>query len=209
MSLRFCVIRNWWVFIPGSAPPCVPLIFSSLTEFSRFRKSRTSRSISGFFRMPLIRGSTGGGRPIVRVALLPFLPDQSPVGSGGNSYSLEMLECRALLDTGADGTSVCRSAALTAGLRYYGKRPVVGVGGLAHHRTWATYLGFFPNYSEQGPTSLVVPSGAPHVLAEPHFAIEIQDNLGFEVIIGRDILSLGNFTMRRGGSFEFELPDSD
>lgn len=45
------------------------------------------------------------------------------------------------------------------------------------------------------------------MLSEPHIAIEIQDNLGFEVIIGRDILTLGNFTLRRGGEFEFELPE--
>lgn len=159
--------------------------------------------------MPVIRGNTGGGKPIIRVALLPVLPKLESVGATAAAAELQILECRGLLDTGADGTSVCRSVALAAGLRSYGKRPVVGVGGLAYHRTWGAYLGFFTDAADEGVSSLIAGSRAPHVLGEPLLAIEIPDNLGFEVIIGRDILGLGTFTIRRGGDFELHLPDGD
>lgn len=156
--------------------------------------------------MPVIRGNSGGGKPIVRVVLLSFLPNMSAVAEQPGATALQMLECRALLDTGADGTSVSRSAARAATLRSYGKRPVVGVGGLAYHRTWACYLGFYPEPAgDVGMTSLGA-STAPYVLPEPLLAIEIPDNLGFEVIIRRDVLLMGTFIMRRGGEFELELP---
>lgn len=158
--------------------------------------------------MPVIQGNTGGGRPIIRVALLPILPKLDAVSAGETAVSMRMLECRALLDTGADGTSVCRSAALAAGLRSYGKRPVIGVGGLAYHRTWAAFIGFFPDSDPIETSSLAPASGAPHVLSQPFLAIEIQDGLGFEVIIGRDVLTLGTFIMRPGGAFEFDIPSN-
>lgn len=92
--------------------------------------------------------------------------------------------------------SVCKSVAQAAGLRYYGKMPVVGIGGQNYHRTWVSYLGFFPE--EEQP---------PFLLAEPILAVEIPDNSWFEVIIGRDVLMKGTFIMRPGGAFEFDLPD--
>lgn len=146
--------------------------------------------------MPLIRGNTGGGKPLIRVALIPTLSKPSEVAAVGPGHPLNMLECRALLDTGADGMSVCKSVAQAADLRYYGKMPVVGIGGQNYHRTWVSHVGFF---TEEGST--------PFVLAEPVLAVEIPDNSWFEVIIGRDILMKGTFIMRPSGEFEFDLPD--
>lgn len=106
--------------------------------------------------------------------------------------------CRALLDTGADGTSVNRSVAQTAGLQSRGKTLVTGIGGQNYHRSWFTYIGFHPH--DSGPN-------LPHVLDEPVIAIEMPPYHAFEVIIGRDILLRGDFTLRSNGDFSLNLPD--
>ena len=157
--------------------------------------------------MPLIRGDTGKGKPIVRVALIPGNVSSEPVTGFPNENSLQTLECRALLDTGADGTSVCASVARAAGLRYLGKRPVVGIGGQNYHRTWATRIGFFLDEEGADIGNPLSNHGNLFVLEEPVLAVQIPDNSRFEVIIGRDILCKGTFIMRPNGSFELDLPN--
>lgn len=156
--------------------------------------------------MPLIRGDTGKGKPIVRVALISGIPNKAPVSGFSDGQKLQTLECRALLDTGADGTSVCATVARAAGLRYLGKRPVVGIGGQNYHRTWATRIGFFLDEQETEIGNPLSSHGNLFVLQEPVLAVQIPDNSWFEVIIGRDILCKGTFIMRPNGSFELELP---
>ena len=127
--------------------------------------------------MPTIRGDSGKGKPIVRVALLGNGPTVGPVTSLGKSSALQMLECRALLDTGADGTSICATVAKTAGLQYVGKQPVIGISGLGYHRTWVTRLGF---YIDQAVHEIGNPPqglGNLFVLQEPFLAVQIPESL--------------------------------
>ena len=156
--------------------------------------------------MPLIRGDTGKGKPLVRVALIPSFSLSEPLSGSSAQLQIKTLECRALLDTGADGTSVCASVAKAAGLRFLGKLPVVGIGGQNYHRTWATRIGFFVDQLEHEIGNQLSGHGNLFVLQEPVLAVQIPDNAWFEVIIGRDILGKGTFTMRPNGQFELDLP---
>lgn len=146
--------------------------------------------------MPIIRGNAKDHPPIITVSIFPSLPlagspaDQIQFGMSG-------LQCRALLDTGADGTSVSIEAAQAAGLLPRGKRLVTGIGGQNYHRSWATYIGFYPDADQ--------PS-FPVILEDPFLAIQMPTYHAFEVIIGRDILMKGTFVLRSNGDFEWDLP---
>jgi hypothetical protein len=78
---------------------------------------------------------------------------------------------------------------------------VIGVGGSNFHRTWAVYLGFFPQEA-----SSFDDRGGIHIMDEPLLAVEIPDNKWFDVIIGRDVLNLCDFSLKRGGDFELVVP---
>lgn len=129
------------------------------------------------------------------------LPKNGPVAATAQAEPFNIIQCRALIDTGADGTSIVRSLARTSGFRSLGKRPVVGVGGSNFHRTWAVYLGFFPEEVQN-----LDQQGGPRILDEPLLAVEIPDNQWFEVIIGRDVLNQCDFSLKRGGDFELVVP---
>jgi Aspartyl protease len=148
--------------------------------------------------MPIIQGNAKHAPPIVTVSIIPALP--SPVFPGQDPQISKTMgvTCRALLDTGADGTSVNRQVAEAAGLLSRGKTLVTGIGGQNYHRAWATYVGFFPDPNQ---------AGFPFVLEEPLLAIEMPAYHAFEVIIGRDILLLGDFVLRSNGEFSLTLPD--
>lgn len=148
--------------------------------------------------MPIIRGNAAHGPPLVTVSIIPVLPMQGAPASGLSSTHARGVACRALLDTGADGTSVNRQVAEAAGLQPRGKTLITGIGGQNYHRSWATYLGFFPNQDQ---------SAFPFVLDDPFLAIEMPFYHAFEVIIGRDVLMKGDFTLRSNGDFELKLPD--
>ncbi len=137
--------------------------------------------------MPIIRGNAKFGPSIISVSVIsPF----SPLNAIG-------VACRALLDTGADGTSINRNVAESAGLQSRGKVLVTGIGGQNYHRSWAIKLGFF---------SELEPSSFPYVLEDPFLAIEMPPYHAFEVIIGRDILMLGDFQLSSNGDFILSLP---
>jgi hypothetical protein len=164
------------------------------TDCFQFRKLLTSLWTSDFIHMPRITGNCGKEKPIISVGVLPALPTPSTLSNVGEVSEFAVIQCRALIDTGADGTSLCTMLARSSGLKSYGKRAVIGINGQNYHRTWGLYLGFF------SPTL--------HILPEPLLAIEIPDNQWFEVIIGRDVLQLCDFTLKRGGDFELIIPDS-
>lgn len=148
-----------------------------------------------------IWGNCGTEKPIIRVGIMSALPDNGPVAATAQPEPFNIVQCRALIDTGADGTSIVRSLARTSGFRSLGKRPVVGVGGSNFHRTWAVYLGFFPEESQSSDQQ-----GGLRILDEPLLAVEIPDNQWFEVIIGRDVLNQCDFSLKRGGDFELIVP---
>ena len=146
--------------------------------------------------MPKFRGNARNGPPVIRVCVLPATPQTlyDPVGIA--SARPLGVDCRALLDTGADGISVTRALAEAAQLSYLGKTRATGISGENFHRSWTTFLGLYAE-EELGPL--------PYVLPEPFMAIEVRPYPAFDVIIGREALLLGRFTLERNGDFEFDL----
>jgi predicted aspartyl protease len=136
--------------------------------------------------MPVIRGNARHDPPVITISVIPAFGDHS---SGQ--------QCRALLDTGADGTSIQRRVAEAAGLQSRGKILVTGIGGQNHHRTWIAKIGI---HTEVGIPSL------PFVFPEPIMAIEMPVYQKFEAIIGRDLLMLGEFTLKSNGDFSWTIP---
>lgn len=137
--------------------------------------------------MPIIKGNAKNGPPIVVVSII----------SAFSNLPSTAVTCRALLDTGADGTSLNRSIADAAGLKSHGKVLVTGIGGQNYHRSWITRLGFYDGLE---------PTGYPYVLEDPLIAIEMPPYHAFEVIIGRDVLMLGDFHLMSNGDFSLSLP---
>jgi hypothetical protein len=131
------------------------------------------------------------------VSIIPVLPTGSSVGDMSYGSNPTGVTCRALLDTGADGTSVNREVALAAGLQSRGKTLVTGIGGQNYHRSWITFLGFHTNRDQPA---------LPFVLDDPLIAIEMPPYHAFEVIVGRDVLLLGDFILRSNGDFTLTIP---
>jgi hypothetical protein len=145
--------------------------------------------------VPTIKGNAKFQPPIVRIRVLPAIPQLISDPSGfGNSGAIGV-DCRALLDTGADGTSVTLALAQAAGLAYRGKESVTGIGGQNYHRAWTAFLGLYDD--DIGPL--------PYLLPEPLLAMEIKSYPAFDAIIGRDVLMLGDFSLRSNGDFEWNV----
>lgn len=145
--------------------------------------------------MPTVKGNAKFGPPIVRIRVLPASPELVINPGNFGSSGANGVDCRALIDTGADGTSVTRSLAEAAQLSYRGKERVTGIGGEGFHRSWIAFLGLYDE--EMGPY--------PYLLPEPLIALEIKSYPAFDAIIGRDVLMLGDFTLRSNGDFEWRL----
>lgn len=144
-----------------------------------------------------IRGNAKDTPPIIRICVLPTTPALLQPSPTQGVASAIGVDCRALLDTGADGTSITRGLAEAAGLTYRGKTLATGIAGENYHRSWTAFLGLYPE--DRG--------SLPYVIGEPVLAIEIRGYPAFDVILGRDILMLGDFTLHSNGDFELTLPD--
>lgn len=154
--------------------------------------------------MHILRGNCGQNKPIVDVGLAPVLPRPEVVTPQLLVPEFPVTPLRALLDTGADGTSISHSVARSHRLENLGLRPVVGVGGVQLHPTWAAFLCFFYQVSADFEGDGHVATGA-FVVDEPLLAVEIPHNRWFDVIVGRDVLTKFDFFIRRGGDWELHL----
>lgn len=154
--------------------------------------------------MRVLRGNCGRNKPLVEVGLAPVLPRPGSVEPILSAPEFQLTPLRALLDTGADGTSISHSVARSHNLLTLGLRRVVGVGGSQLHPTWGAYLCFFfeneADFEGDGHSA----KGA-FLLDEPLLAVEIPDNQWFDVIVGRDVLTQFDFSIKRGGDWELVL----
>jgi hypothetical protein len=154
--------------------------------------------------MPILSGECANDKPVVDVALAPIPPRTTEVSASQDAPAFHVTRLRALLDTGADGTSISYTVARTHNLVNYGKRTVIGVGGPNTHDTWAAHLGIF--YQQESDFE-----GDNHhteglfVLPGALMAVEIPDNQWFDIILGRDVLTQFDFSIRKGGRWELVL----
>lgn len=154
--------------------------------------------------MPVLSGDCANDKPIAHVGLAPVLPRPDEVRPIADNASFSITPLKALLDTGADGTSISRRVARDHRLEHLGMRPVVGVGGQHYLNTWVTFLCFFFDQEADFEGDNHTTQGI-FILPDPLLAIEIDNNEWFDVIIGRDVLTRFDFSLKRGGRWELHL----
>lgn len=104
---------------------------------------------------------------------------------------------RGLLDTGATRTCITRKAAARAGLKPQGKVRIGNVSSFEMHNQYAFVLGVWFG-SPGGDRGFY---GFDTILG-----VDFKDNDDFDVLIGMDVISRGDLTLLRDGSFTWQLP---
>lgn len=139
--------------------------------------------------MPGLSGRFAPGTgPLINVGILqPGLLQPAP-GS-----PTQVTTFPALIDTGADSTCISPAVAQAVGLRPIGKRPMTSA---THSVPVNVYL--LDLLLPFGATSLVVPGKQVMEFAQPGGG-------PFQVLIGRDIICQGVFTMSFDGHFTFSI----
>ena len=105
----------------------------------------------------------------------------------GDALDLTSVSATALLDTGATTSGISLAIARELALPTMDKRPVQTANGLLITRRFLSRLGL-PQHA----------SPAPFVFDDT-LGFELKDDISWPVLIGMDILSRCDFTMRRDG----------
>lgn len=126
--------------------------------------------------------------PLINVGVLK--PGALGVGSPQPS---NIVTFPALIDTGASGTCISPNVAQTLGLRPMGLRPMVSA---TQTRTVHVYL-----------VDLVLPFGAAGFIVQATQVLEFAPigNSPFQILMGRDIICSGVFTISFDGHFSLSL----
>jgi predicted aspartyl protease len=110
----------------------------------------------------------------------------------------------ALVDTGAQKTMISSRVVNTLGLQPHGKIPVQGVGHtVTYHNGYLFHVAFTLPIVSQGqivPNQLLVFSH-PSVI----YGAELTATMGFDVLLGMDILSSGSLKVEGSGHFSFSF----
>ena len=133
--------------------------------------------------------------PVLKVGVIPLNPDGSPRDVGDGPLNLHMFD--ALLDTGATNACISRRVVSEVGLYPTGKSMMIGATG--ERETDEHFFGI-----------AFVTSEEPQPTGEISRQLEVRPVRGmlfdngpsqFDVLIGRDILCQGVFTMSFDGHF--------
>ena len=148
--------------------------------------------------MPLISGRHNGRQLIVNVALVgvsfdaDFLaPEQEP------ALSVFSEPVKALIDTGATSTSVSPQVAQTLRLRPSGKRDVMTANGLRRARFFEFHVAMLGQGEAATPFYLLPKTAKGDELNSDRFV--------FDILLGMDVISQGDLSIRRDGTFIFEF----
>ena len=136
-----------------------------------------------------------GQRLVLPIAVLPSLV--APNAS-------EMIIVEGLIDTGATGTGLRPDVAERLGLRGRGRRRVLTANGDILVAEYRIRMGFFPGQFE-GPAEAPAAS-FPTVLDFGILAHALQPMFSYAVLIGMDVLSRCDLTLRRDRTIELILP---
>ncbi len=151
--------------------------------------------------MPVIRGRHNKHQIFLDVVILDARRE-SNFTTGDTALSVSMEPLRALVDTGATTTSITPKAAEKLRLRMAGNRKVLTASGSINVPYYFFHIGFsFPAPVEP------VSSGAPfEVLPEPVTGSTLLfDNSPFDILLGMDVISQGDFKIFKNGEFVFEF----
>jgi hypothetical protein len=157
---------------------------------------------SGFFLMPLIAGTHNRRQVFFDVAVVGvslksthYLTGQEP------SVSVLSEPVRALVDTGATATSISPGAASRLNLRPAGRRDVQTANGLRRSRSYEFQVAVL------SATDGIVVSPTPFFVL-PNSIREnelLADAFSFDILLGMDVISQGDLTIRRDGTYSFEF----
>ena len=113
-------------------------------------------------------------------------------GSGEATVALQTAPVSGLMDTGADRTCISRKLAQSLGLTPIGKIPVSGATGTSAMNQYMI--------------DLLLQFGEQSILLSDHTATEFTTSSPiYEMLIGRDIICRGVFTMDFSGRFSFSI----
>ena len=141
--------------------------------------------------MPVVEGVHDGRSVVARLVIAH--PDDIRLESP--------ISARGLIDTGATVTAVSRDIAETLKLRPEGKRTITNTHGQARSTQYRFRVGLITaaGNGRLGAASL------PYLLDDLVFGIDIIAGASFDVLIGMDILSLGDLCVRRNRTWTFQL----
>jgi Aspartyl protease len=153
--------------------------------------------------MPCISGSYNPAvGPLLQVVVLPQSQIQSGQGSKASVISGANLPVfMALADTGASATCISSHVAQTVGLQPSGKTTMSGSTGQNTVDQYTFLLGFMLGATQD-------PSG--HISGSLHTSLVqgcefTNHGFGFDVLLGRDVLCKGSFSLSFDGHFILSL----
>lgn len=130
--------------------------------------------------------------PLLQLAIFP--PQVALLGSSPEEKHNYYM---ALIDTGASSTCVSAKVVSEVGLAPTGKIPVVGVHGSTPVNTYQFSVGFVIPQAQDATGAIIA-----NITAFPVDGIEFANpDCGFDVLLGRDILCRGQFSLTFNGQF--------
>jgi hypothetical protein len=129
----------------------------------------------------------------------------------GAHYSGPHHVANALVDTGATVTGITRNVVSALNMQPIGKTPVHGVGGIQHHNSYLFSVAF-PFALPPGMSIPNAPSLPPgqqllqlHILNKVIQGTEFHSGIGFDILLGMDVLSTGSLVVQGNGAFSFSF----
>lgn len=152
--------------------------------------------------MPLISGTHNKRQIFFEVAVVGISLDAIHYVTGEKpSISVLSESVRALVDTGATATSISPGAASRLKLRPMGRRDVQTANGLRRSRSYEFQIAILS--ATDGTVSAPTPF---FVLPNSVRGNELlPDAFPFDILLGMDVISQGDLTIRRDGTFSFEF----
>lgn len=148
--------------------------------------------------MPSIVGKVADRRIIVPVALVVPVAGAVDYGSPSSLLNVSIHRTTALLDTGAQSTCVTRSAVQAYGLIATGKKMMGNANSDEMHNTYAFRIAFCLSGEKDAERIW-------HIDRDLAGA-DIKSHPAFEILLGMDIIGMGDLTITRNGRFVFDFP---
>lgn len=145
--------------------------------------------------MAEIRWRHSGQRLILPIAVLPSLV-------APNSQQMEVVD--ALIDTGATGTGLRPDVAERLSVPGRGKRRVMTANGDIMVPEFRVRLGFYPGQFDGEPRADA--TSLPHVLDFGILAHALREHFSYPMLIGMDVISRCDLTLRRDLFASLSLP---
>lgn len=150
--------------------------------------------------MPDIVGSHNGSQVLLKVAVLPVDDDSYDPDRFSRVPKFHVLD--ALVDTGAQGTCITRRAAQRLGLTPIGFVPVQGVSGIQYHNNYLFQIGFADIQQDE----IGFAKSEMHIFPQPIEGAEFDSgNADFDILLGMNVISIGDLTITKSGRFKFSF----